>query len=135
MLGADAPMPVAALVRSVGRPGRSTLPFSCPFDATKSGKPQQAAAQSEARKSADFARDEAGSGNVQHAAAKGGYRFFFRLSRNRSKSLGDFGCDELQTELRGPLLEQVHLLFAMSFLVVVEALVDIRVSPLEQAID
>jgi hypothetical protein len=56
------------------------LLFSCPFDATTSGKPQQAAAQSEARKSADFARDEAGSGNVQHAAAKGGYRFFFRLS-------------------------------------------------------
>jgi hypothetical protein len=27
------------------------------------------------------------------------------LSRNRSKKLGDFGCDEEQTQLRGPLLE------------------------------
>jgi hypothetical protein len=64
---------------SNGHSSRSTLPFSCPFDATKSGKRQQAAAQSEGQKSADSARDEAGSGNAQHAAAKGGYRFFFRL--------------------------------------------------------
>ena len=72
MLGADAPMPVAALVRSVGRPGRSTLPFSCPLEATKSGKAQQGPAQSEGRKSADSTRAEARSGNVQHTAAKGG---------------------------------------------------------------
>jgi hypothetical protein len=51
---------------------RSTLPFSCPFDATKSGKRQQAAAQSEGRKSTDSANDVARSGNIEHIAAKGG---------------------------------------------------------------
>jgi hypothetical protein len=56
-----------------------TLPFSCPFGAPKTGKRQQAPAQSEGQKSSDSRSDRAGSGNVQHKAAKGGYRFFFRL--------------------------------------------------------
>jgi hypothetical protein len=49
-----------------------TLPFSCPLEATRSGKRQQGATQSEGRKSADSTRDEARSGNVQQAAAKSG---------------------------------------------------------------
>jgi hypothetical protein len=49
-----------------------TLPFSCPFRATRSSKPQQAAAQSEGPKSQDSTRDGVRSGSVRHTAAKGG---------------------------------------------------------------
>jgi hypothetical protein len=51
---------------------REWLPFSCPFDATKSGKLWQMAAQSEGRESTDSASDGARSGNIQHMTAKGG---------------------------------------------------------------
>jgi hypothetical protein len=49
-----------------------TLPLSCPFGATRSGKRQQRAAQSESRKSFDSRCDDARSGSVQHPAAKRG---------------------------------------------------------------
>ena len=49
-----------------------TLPFSCPFGAPKSGKWQQAPAQSEGRRSPDSSSDGARSGNLQHTAAKRG---------------------------------------------------------------
>jgi hypothetical protein len=42
----------------------STLPFSCPFGAPKSGKWQQAPAQSEGRRSPDSSSDGVRSGNV-----------------------------------------------------------------------
>src|SRR5258707_326406 len=56
------------------------------------------------------------------------------LSRNRSKRLGDFGCDEWQSQLCRPQLQEVHLLLAVSLFVVLLALVDVRVSPREQSI-
>jgi hypothetical protein len=43
--------------------------------------------------------------------------------------------DDLQTELGGPLLEQLHLLLAVSRLVVFQALIDVLVPPLQHAID
>src|SRR4029077_4051193 len=49
-----------------------TLPFSCPFVATNSGKRQQGATQSEGRESRDSMGDGARSGNFQHTAAKDG---------------------------------------------------------------
>jgi hypothetical protein len=45
-----------------------------------SGKWQQGATQSEDQRSLDSVSDGARCGNVQHAAAKDGYRFLFRLS-------------------------------------------------------
>ena len=45
------------------------------------------------------------------------------------------GFDDLKAQLRGPLLEQLHLLLTVSLLVVLQALVDVLVSPLEHAID
>jgi hypothetical protein len=49
-----------------------TLPFSCPFGAPKSGKLQQAPAQSEGRRSPDSSSDDAHFSKVQHTPAKGG---------------------------------------------------------------
>jgi hypothetical protein len=49
-----------------------TLPFFCPFGAPKTGKRQQAPAQSEGQTSSDSRSNRAGFGNVQHMAAKGG---------------------------------------------------------------
>src|SRR5439155_21076604 len=57
------------------------------------------------------------------------------LSRNHSKRSCNFGFDELQTQLRGALLEQEHLLLAVSRFVVIQALIDVLVSPFQQAID
>jgi hypothetical protein len=54
-----------------------------PFVATKSGKRQQGAIQREGRESPDSRRDGARSGNVQHAAAKDGERFFCANLRAR----------------------------------------------------
>ena len=45
------------------------------------------------------------------------------------------GFDNLQTELGGSLLEQVDLLVAVSFFVVLHALIHVFVPPLEHAID
>ena len=56
-----------------------TLPFSCPFGATKSSKRQQAAAQSEGRKSEGSKSEDARAGSVRHMHANGGQRLFFRL--------------------------------------------------------
>jgi hypothetical protein len=49
------------------------------LEATRSGKWRQRQAQGEGGKTADSTTDEARSGNVRQTAAKGGYRFFFRL--------------------------------------------------------
>ena len=57
------------------------------------------------------------------------------LSRNPASRSGNSGFDELQTQFRGALLEQDHLLFPVSRFVVVEALIDVLVPPFEQAID
>src|SRR3984957_6373333 len=51
------------------------------------------------------------------------------------KALGFLWFDELKPELRGPLLEELYLLLAVSLVVIRQALVDVLVAPLEQAID
>ena len=50
------------------------------------------------------------------------------------EGLTDVGCDELEPQLCGPELQEVHLLLAVSLFVVLLALVDVRVSPGEQSI-
>ena len=62
-----------------GLPRSATLPFSCPFGATKGGKQRQTTAQSESQKSLDSSGDGARSGKAQQPAAKSGYRRLFRL--------------------------------------------------------
>ena len=49
-----------------------TLPFSCPLDATKSGKERQSAAQSETEKSRDFSGVDARSSSAPQRPAKRG---------------------------------------------------------------
>jgi hypothetical protein len=57
---------VAVSAYGVAERGPSeTLPFSRPFDAPKSGKRQQGAAQAKLEKSMDSTGDDARSGNVQ----------------------------------------------------------------------
>src|SRR5262249_48830291 len=60
----------------------------------------------------------------------------YALSRNHScnRSSG-VGSEDLKTQLRGPLLEQLHLLLAVARFVVLQALVDVLVAPLQHAID
>jgi hypothetical protein len=48
------------------------LPFSCPFDATKTGKRQQKAASSETAKQTDFLRVGARDSNSQQGPATRG---------------------------------------------------------------
>jgi hypothetical protein len=55
------------------------LPFSCPLGATKASKRPRTPEQSEGRKTPNSRCDDARSGSVQHAAAKGGYRRLVRL--------------------------------------------------------
>src|SRR4051812_26421945 len=53
---------------------------------------------------------------------------------SRKRSSGS-GFDDLQTQLRRSFLEQLHLLFAVALLVVLQTLVHVLMSPLEHAID
>ena len=57
------------------------------------------------------------------------------LQKPLSISGGSRRFDQLKIERGGSLLQQVHLLLAVSLLVVLQTLVDVLVSPLEQPVD
>ena len=56
------------------------------------------------------------------------------LSRNPLER-SSVGFDDLQTQFRGSFPEQLHLLFAVALLVVLQTLIDVLVPPLQHAID
>src|SRR5262249_16330116 len=82
-------------------------------------------------------RASARRGNMRHPDAMCRKRAETPLSRNRREEKSDRGrrFDDLQPQLRRSFFEQLHLLFAVALLVVLQTLVDVLVSPVEHAID
>jgi hypothetical protein len=103
-------------------------------DATSGNKQQLAATSgnSQVLEVKAFKQQAAtGSNSRQHTAT----RLAPRSPETVPKPSGFLRFDELKPELRGPLLEELYLLLAVSLLVIRQALVDVLVAPVQHAVD